>query len=157
MLSSKLTVAVHVCALLSLHAEDPLTSEYIAGSVNTNPVVVRRILGALRDAGYVSSRGGPGGGWQLAIDPAGTTLLDLLNAVEPEQDAIALHRNDPNPHCVVGRNIRAALGTVYEKARKSRDEQLNKVSLAQIVSTIQARQRGTDERIKAVRGIKGSL
>jgi DNA-binding IscR family transcriptional regulator len=62
MVNSKLTVGVHILALLAMMGETQLTSEQIAGSVNTNPVVIRRLLGLLRTAGYVESTSGPGGG-----------------------------------------------------------------------------------------------
>ena len=83
MLSSKLSVGVHILAALTLHKGTPLTSGQIAGSVNTNPVVIRRLLGLLREAGYVESRNGVGGGWVLLTDPESITLLDVFRAVEP--------------------------------------------------------------------------
>src|SRR6476619_2527243 len=70
MLSSKLTVGVHILTLLASSPGESLTSEYIAGSVHTNPVVILRLLGLLREAGIVESQGGLGGGWRLKR-PAG--------------------------------------------------------------------------------------
>ena len=65
MLNSKLTVGIHILTLLASSPGEAQTSEYIAGSVNTNPVVIRRLLGLLREAGIVESQGGHGGGWRL--------------------------------------------------------------------------------------------
>jgi len=63
MVNCRFTVAIHVlCLLAALHPK-PVTSEFIAGSVNTNPVVIRRILAALRRAGLVKSQPGVSGGW----------------------------------------------------------------------------------------------
>src|SRR5580704_4577357 len=101
MLSSKLTVGVHILTLLASTPGQAQTSEYIAGSVNTNPVVIRRLLGLLREAGIVESQGGLGGGWRLKVPAERITLLDVLRAVEPKGEMIALHRSDPNPLCRV--------------------------------------------------------
>ena len=51
--------------------------------MNTNPVVIRRLLGLFREAGYVESKNGVGGGWVLVTDPRQITLLDVLETVEP--------------------------------------------------------------------------
>ena len=81
MLSSKLTVGVHILTLLASSPGEPLTSEYIAGSVNTNPVVIRRLLGLLREAGVVVIHGaayGPGGEGTLRVSfAAGGVTLEL--------------------------------------------------------------------------------
>ncbi|HEX3447028.1 MAG TPA: Rrf2 family transcriptional regulator, partial [Isosphaeraceae bacterium] len=69
MLSSKLSVGVHILTLLALKPDEPVTSACIAGSVNTNPVVIRRLLGLFREAGFVESKNGVGGGWVLVTDP----------------------------------------------------------------------------------------
>jgi DNA-binding IscR family transcriptional regulator len=75
--STRFTVALHVLTLLASTPGEALTSEYIAGSVNTNPVVARRLLGTLRKVGIVSSQPGNGGGWELAKNPAKLTLRDV--------------------------------------------------------------------------------
>src|SRR5947209_16597533 len=85
-LSSKLSVGIHMLTIFALKPGEPLTSEFIACSVNTNPVVVRRLLGSLRTAGLVESRTGVGGGWSLRVDPERITLLDILRAVEPRDE-----------------------------------------------------------------------
>ncbi len=72
--NSRLSVAVHILALLALNKGQPLTSDYIARSVNTNPVVIRRLLGRLRRIGLVRSQGGIGGGWDLV---RGADLISL--------------------------------------------------------------------------------
>src|SRR3954449_8656854 len=96
-LSSKLSVGIHMLTIFALKPGEALTSEFIACSVNTNPVVIRRLLGSLRDAGIVDSKTGVGGGWSLLVDPERLTLLDILRAVEPQNEIFALHRSEPNP------------------------------------------------------------
>src|SRR3954452_4346845 len=101
-LSSKLSVGIHMLTIFALKRGDGLTSEFIAGSVNTNPVVIRRLLGSLRDAGLVESKTGVGGGWSLLVDPERISLLDILRAVEPHNELFALHRSEPNHECPCG-------------------------------------------------------
>src|SRR3954452_15669765 len=114
-LSSKLSVGIHVLTIFALKRGEPLTSEFLACSVNTNPVVVRRLLGSLRAAGLVESRTGVGGGWSLRGDPERIPLLDILRAVEPHDEPFALHHSEPNPECPCGLHIRGVLTDVYDK------------------------------------------
>ena len=141
MLSSKLTVGVHILTLLALTPDQAQTSEYIAGSVNTNPVVVRRLLGRLREAGMVESQGGIGGGWRLKVPAGRITLLDVLRAVEPQGETIAMHRGKPNPLCSVGRNIQGVLTGIYAEVERRMDEQLAKTTIARVVGSVQKRER----------------
>lgn len=134
--STRFTVALHVLTLLALMPEHVLTSEFIAGSVNTNPVVVRRLLGALRKRGIVSSQPGNGGGWQLAVPPATLTLLAVRRAIE-EGSPFAMHNQEPNPLCPVGRNIQQALGPIYEEAEQALEEKLEQQTILSLLQSIQ--------------------
>jgi Rrf2 family protein len=137
--SSRFTVAIHVLTLLALGAdgEQPVTSEYIAGSVNTNPVVIRRILALLRKAKLVRSRSGPGGGWQLVVAPGGITLRHVFRAVEGEA-LFPLHASTPNPRCPVGRTIQAALDAPYAGARLAVERNLEKTTIADLLAEVHA-------------------
>jgi Rrf2 family protein len=141
LLSSKLTVGAHILTLLALTPDQAQTSEYIAGSVSTNPVVIRRLLGRLREAGIVESQGGHGGGWRLKRPAERITLLDVLRAVEPRGETIALHRGEPNPLCPVGRNIRAVLTGLYDEVERRMDEQLARMTIAGVLGSVQRRER----------------
>ena len=139
--SSRLTVAVHVLTLLAHGAggdgPGPVTSGFIAGSVNTNPVVVRRLLALLRRAGLVRSHGGPGGGWEL-LRPAGRiTLRDVYRAVEGEE-LFPLHASTPNPRCPVGRTIQSALVGHYREARLAVERDLSRTTIAALVEEVRA-------------------
>lgn len=136
MLSSKLTVSAHILTLLAMSAGEPMTSERIAASVNTNPVVIRRLLGALRGAGFVESHGGPGGGWRLAIPASNITLSDVLSCVEPRRDSIALHTAEPNPRCRVGRHIGGVLQGVYREAEREFHATLARTSIARLLERV---------------------
>jgi DNA-binding IscR family transcriptional regulator len=124
--------------LLALDREEPLTSEYIAGSVNTNPVVIRRVLGVLRAARLVTSQGGNGGGWRLARDPEAITLRDVYCAVEDEA-LFPLHHRPPNPSCPVGRHIQAALAAHFSAATGVLKEELARTTVATMLGEVEAR------------------
>lgn len=136
--NSRFTVAIHILTLLAHEAgKDPLTSEYIAGSVNTNPVVIRRLLGLLREAKLVRSQGGPGGGWELTVSSRSITLRDVFRAVNTD-DLFPLHASVPNPRCPVGSTIQAALGGHYEDARMALERELERTTIADLVSDVKA-------------------
>jgi len=129
--NSRYTVAVHTLTLLAHCGPEPVTSEFIAGSVNTNPVVIRRLLASLRTARLVASQGGPGGGWQLLRDPGQLTLGEVYRIVEAAE-LFPLHASEPNPQCPVGRNIQAALAGIYREAEQALVARLDQTTLAQL-------------------------
>jgi Rrf2 family protein len=135
--SSRLTVAIHILTLLAhgTGSGGPMTSEYIAGSVNTNAVVIRRLLAMLRKAKLVRSQGGPGGGWRLVVPAGQITLRDVYRAVEREP-LFPLHASAPNPRCPVGRTIQSALGGHYEEARLAVERDLERTSIADLLQEV---------------------
>ena len=130
-ISSRVAVAVHVLAYLAWRSEEPVTSETIASSVNTNPVVVRRIVGALRNAGLVHVQPGVGGGAQLARAPDRITMLDVYRAVEEKDDLFAMH-TDPCSRCDIGSNIRQVLQGVFCQAQQAMQGVLGHVTIADV-------------------------
>lgn len=144
MINSRFTVAVHLLALMSAGQErcagTALTSESAAESVNTNPVVVRRILGSLRKAGLVSSHPGPTGGWLLLREPHEITLRDVYRAVEGEA-LFSLHHRPPSSHCEVGRNIQHSLEGYFGAAERAMEDTLAQHTIADVVEDVRARVR----------------
>ncbi len=137
--STRLTVALHIVTLLASSENEPLTSAYIAGSINTNPVVVRRLLAHLRKKRFVSSQPGNGGGWQLSVDPSSITLLDVRRAVN-EGSPFSMHNRPPNPACPVGRNIQGALSGLYDEAERAMEEKLAETTVQALLRSVRARQ-----------------
>jgi Rrf2 family protein len=127
--SSRFAFAVHVLALLSLQQGVPLSSEIIAGSVNTNPALIRRLLTMLAQAGLTTAQLGSGGGALLARAPEQISLLDVYRAVDDAQ-LFALHREQPNPACMVGRNIQGVLRGIIDEAQQSMEATLAARTLA---------------------------
>lgn len=141
-LSSKLSVSIHIMTIFALKPGELLTSEFIACSVNTNPVVIRRLLGTLRAAGLVESKTGVGGGWALLVPPDRITLLDILRVVEPRSEIFGLHNSEPNPDCPCGLHIQGVLGEVYQKVQDGMALQLAGVTLDCIAGKILSRMDG---------------
>jgi Rrf2 family protein len=137
-----MTIAVHALAWLSLaqrQGHEVLTSNRVADSVNTNPVIIRRCLGDLRQAGLVTVRHGAGAGWSLARAPEEITLLEVYDAVGPEPP-FGLHHTEPNLECPVGKGIRPALGQVYGQIERTLRRELASVSVADVLrETLQVR------------------
>lgn len=137
--SSRFAVAIHILTLLTQEPDVPATSEYIASSVNTNPVVIRRTLGGLRRAGLVRSQGGVGGGWRLARDAEAITLRDVYRAVEEEDEAVfPLHHRPPNPNCPVGRHIQRALAVHFAAATRALEDELARRTVADVLREVRA-------------------
>jgi DNA-binding IscR family transcriptional regulator len=107
----------------------PVTSELLAKAMNTNPVVVRRVMSGLRDHGYVRSEKGHGGGWMLACDLSKVTLRDVYDALgRPSLLAIG-HRTE-SPSCLVEQAVNAALGQAYLDAEALLLSRFGEVTLA---------------------------
>lgn len=133
--SSRFATAVHILTLLASENDEPLTSDYVAGSVNTNPVVIRRLLSALAAAGLVTSSPGGAGGSRLARDAKKITLLDAYNAVE-SGELFGTHSQQPNPKCPVGRNIVELLATRFAAAEAAAATSLKKTTIADLVGEV---------------------
>ncbi|OON69437.1 Rrf2 family transcriptional regulator [Hymenobacter sp. CRA2] len=140
-ISSRFSVAVHVLSLLAMYqpTDAPLTSERMAGSVNTNPVVIRRILGQLKKAGLVEVRPAAGGTF-LTRQPAIISLLDVYRAVEVVEAGRLFGMSEkPNPACTVGRYIQSALDVTLQRAQTALEQELAGVSLQQVTVDIAAK------------------
>ncbi|MCI3930221.1 Rrf2 family transcriptional regulator [Streptomyces sp. AN091965] len=134
--NSRMTVATHALTWMALvcpkRPDGIVTSDEIAASVNTNPVVIRRTLGGLRDAGLVVSQRGQGAGWRLAREPGAITLRDVYLAVEPDP-LLALHASAPNRKCPVGRGIPPVLRGAYDRAEEAMKAELAGVTVADVL------------------------
>src|SRR5688572_17426176 len=133
--NSRFAVAVHVLSLMAWSGEEPLKSEQVAESVNTNPVVIRRMLLDLAQAGLVVSQTGSMGGSRLATDPAKTTLLDVYQALECG-GVFSLHRQPPSRDCPVGVNIETVLGEVLQEVDSAVELVLKNITIDDVVQRL---------------------
>lgn len=133
-MSTKLSVAIHILSLIDLGPADQVNSEWIAASVNTNPVVVRRLMSKLKKAKLIhTSRGATQ--TYLLRKPEEITLYDVYEAVELEREVFNIHQN-PNPNCLVGSTIQAALETQYDKVQHSMENELRQIYLSDVIQEI---------------------
>lgn len=127
--------AVHVMAVLGLEREHCYPSSRLAETVNTNPVVIRRILLELQDAGLVSTLRGPHGGSVLRRNPERVTLREIRSAVEKGQ-IFGSHPNRPSRKCPVGKNINKVMMQVADRAGKALERELDKMTLADVLREV---------------------
>ncbi|QFG24629.1 Rrf2 family transcriptional regulator [Actinomadura sp. WMMB 499] len=139
-LSSRSAVAIHGLTFLARREDTPMTSAEIADSLASNPVLVRRVLGALRDAGIVWSAEGRGGGWRLARPAREITLLDAYTAVE-EGPVLARHSHPPSDACAVGRHMMSLLETEFREAERALEERLDRTTIADLHQEVLNRER----------------
>ncbi len=133
----RFSVALHILTLLAADGTKPLTSEEIASSVDTNPVVIRRVMASLRAGRLVESRPGVNGGWRLTKSPASITLCKVFESVH-EDDLLALHAH-PNPNCPIGGHIRDSLHKVFVEAEKALHGSLSNQTIADVLADVRAR------------------
>lgn len=132
MVNSRFSVAIHILSLIaSTKDTHTLTSDFIASSVNTNPVVIRRICGQLKKAGLIASQAGISG-YELVVSPKDITLLDIYRAVQAPEDLFAIHDN-PNPNCAVGKQIQSTLDDVFCSVQQAMESKLEEETLQDVL------------------------
>ena len=127
---SRLSGVLHVLLHMA-ERNGPMTSETLARAMDTNPVVIRRIMAGLRDQGYVRSEKGHGGGWTLTCDLNQITLAEIWRAVG-EPALIALTHRHESPGCLVEQVVNQALDTASREAEALLIARLGEVTLAEL-------------------------
>ena len=128
-------MAVHVLAVLAYKEGDPVTSALLAGSVNTNPVIIRRLLLSLQRARLVETRKGAGAGSRLSRSPGRINLAEVYRAVEAVEPFASPSRK-ANAACPVGHCIRKTLNKVFASAENAMERDLEKTTLAGVINMI---------------------
>jgi Rrf2 family protein len=135
--SCRFAMAVHVLAVLAYKEGDRVTSALLAGSVNTNPVIVRRLLLALQRARLVDTCKGAGAGSRLSRSPRRIDLAQVYRAVE-DVEPFASPRRKPNAACPVGGCIGEFLHRVFASAQSALERDLAKTTLADVMDAVKA-------------------
>ena len=130
-------MAVHVLAVLAYKEGDRVTSTLLAGSVNTNPVIIRRLLLALQRAKLVETGKGAGSGSRLSRSPGRINLAEIYRSVE-DIEPFASPSQKPNAACPVGYCIRETLDKVFASAQNALERDLEKTTLAGVIGTVKA-------------------
>lgn len=112
---TRLSDVLHVLLHLD-QAKEPVTSGLLAKSIGTNPAVFRRTMAGLRNAGYVQSGKGHGGGWTLARPLDRITLLDVYNALG-HPNLFAIGSRSDHPDCRIEQKVNAALADSLAEAQ----------------------------------------
>ena len=129
-ISSRFTVALHIFSCVDTFKDEyKVTSDFLASSINTNPVIIRRILGQLKGAGLIEVARGTGG-----ITPtrplSEITFYDVYKAVDPIEDDKLFHfHENPNPECPVGRNIHKLLNDKLDAIQKAMEDEMKKYTI----------------------------
>ena len=134
-ITSKFTAAVHILACIDIFGgQMRVTSDFLSGSTGVNAVIVRNVLGQLRNAGIVETRQGSGGA-HLAKALDEITLYDIYKAVDCVDDEGLFHfHENPNADCPVGRNIHKAMDDRLQTAQAALENELKSTTLAQVVA-----------------------
>lgn len=139
-ISSRFTIAVHILTCIDyFKGKQQLSSDFIASSVGTNPVIIRRILGQLKKAGLVEVTRGENGEASLAKPLDQITLYDIYKAVGSVEDELFHFHENPNPDCPVGRNIHAALDERLHHVQKAMEDSLRSMKLSDVVNDTENR------------------
>ena len=135
-ISSRFSVGIHILSLIEINKDGVSSSEYLAESVNTNPAVIRKIMGMLKKAGLIKVQPGIAGA-ELSKDLSDITLLDVYKAVNVVKDnqLFSIHES-PNPDCTVGRNIQKTIEPLFFNAQIAMEKVLEKVTIEDVVKDI---------------------
>lgn len=138
--STRFSDAIHLLTFIHIyHGQIPLSSENIAGSIETSPVMVRKLMGELRQAGLIkTTHGRPDP--KLAKPTDQISLLDVYLAIEKDKPLFEIDHKT-NPDCIVGGNIQATLKAYYQQAEIAAKAKLNNITLADVIDTILVKQK----------------
>ena len=132
-ISSRFTIAIHIFSCINTFEEEhKITSEFLASSIQVNPVIIRKLLGQLKDAELITVQRGSGGA-SLARPAEEISLLDVFNAVESLDNGKLFHfHENPNPQCPVGRSIHPVLDGRLDQIQAAMEREMQSITLADI-------------------------
>lgn len=136
-MSSRFTIGVHILAVIDyMSSTEKVTSSVLAGSIGVNPVIVRNVMGKLKEAGIISISQGRSG-ITLAKDLEEVTFYDMYKAVDcvDEEGIFHFHEN-PNPECPIGRNIHRAMDGKLEQIQRCMEEEMKRITVADVTRDI---------------------
>lgn len=136
-ISSRFTIAIHVFACMETFGKDyKITSDFLAASINVNPVIIRKILSQLKNAGLIEVARGTGG-TKAARPIDQITFYDVYLAVDLLEEGELFHFHDnPNPECPVGRNIHMVLDDKLMHIQKAMENEMKKYTIADVANNL---------------------
>lgn len=144
-ISSRFTLAIHIFACIDTFGNEyKVTSDFLAGSTNVNPVIIRKLLGQLKGAGLIQVARGTGG-TTVTKPLEEITFLDIYHAVECVENGELFHfHENPNPNCPVGKNIHHILDNKLLQIQNSLEKELASITLADVKKDTKKYLDGTD-------------
>lgn len=130
MISGKFAITLHILTLLSKFPDEYLSSEFLAGSMNLHPVLIRKEIANLKKHNIVESKEGKNGGTRLLQSPEKISLDDIFKLTF-ERVTLGYSKNDPNPDCPVGKNINKKLDELYIDINEKISKELAGISLTE--------------------------
>ncbi len=134
--NSEFTIAVHSLVFLAYVPERMASSQQIANNVGTNPARIRKVMSCLRNAGFVQTKEGIGGGYFLKVDPNETRLGDIYRAVSCGAIKPNWCTGDPSKGCLISSNIQVVMDDVFEEADEYYAAYLDKITIAYLLTKI---------------------
>lgn len=130
-ISSRFTIAIHMLACMDVFKDEyKITSDFLASSINVNPVIIRKILSQLKDAGLIEVKRGPGGA-TIAKPLDEITFFDVYQSVDCIEENTLFHfHENPNPDCPVGKNIHRVLDDKLLRIQAAMEQELKSITLA---------------------------
>ena len=136
-ITSKFTIAAHIIAAIDYFKDsEKVTSNFLAGSVGANPVIVRNVMGNLKESGIIAISQGKSG-ISLAKEPSKITFYDVYKAVDCVDDSGLFHfHENPNINCPVGRNIHSAMDEKLQRVQSIMENELSHITMADVVADV---------------------
>ncbi len=134
-ISSRFTIALHIFTCVETFKDEyKITSDFLASSISTNPVIIRNILSQLKKAGLINVLRGTGG-IEVTKGLSEITFYDVYKAIDPVENGDLFHFHEaPNPDCPVGRNIHALLDDKLNAIQKAMEDEMKKYTLFDLKS-----------------------
>lgn len=129
MIKSKFAIATHIMTFLATYTDEWISSTHLARSLNINPVLVRKELILLKENNLVQSKEGKNGGVKLAKSASKIKLSDIFNIAKGNEHVLSFSKNEGNPNCPIGSNIKKNLGKIYKQMDTIIEQTLSKMTL----------------------------
>jgi len=136
-ISSRFTIALHIFACMETFGKDcKITSDFLASSIQVNPVIIRKLLSQLKGAGLIEVARGTGGA-RPARPVDQITFYDVYQAVDLLEDGELFHfHENPNPSCPVGKNIHRALDDKLMHIQEAMENEMKKYTIGEVADEI---------------------
>ena len=137
-ISSRFTIAIHMLACMDVFKDEyKITSDFLASSIHVNPVIIRKLLSQLKEAGLIEVKRGPGGA-AIAKSLDEITFFDVYRSVDCVEENTLFHfHENPDPNCPVGKNIHQVLDDKLIRIQAAMEQELKSITLANVKADLE--------------------